>query len=90
MAYSAALAQQRMHNVESDRRRILFVAEAVTLAHVVRPFVLAQALDPERYEIHFACAESGKFICQGSGFTYWPIHSIPSERFLNALAAGVH
>lgn len=37
------------------RRRILFVAEAVTLAHVVRPFALAQSLDPSRYEVHFAC-----------------------------------
>lgn len=37
------------------RQRILFVGEAATLAHVVRPFVLARSLDPSRYEVHFAC-----------------------------------
>jgi len=37
------------------RLRILFIAEAVSLAHIARPFVLAQSLDPSRYEVHFAC-----------------------------------
>ena len=36
------------------RLRILFIAEAVSLAHIARPFVLAQSLDPSRYEVHFA------------------------------------
>jgi hypothetical protein len=40
---------------QSLRRRILFVGEAVTLAHIVRPVVLAQALDPAQYAITLAC-----------------------------------
>ena len=40
------------------RRRILFVAEAVTLAQVVRLVTLARALDPARYDVHFASAAS--------------------------------
>lgn len=34
----------------NSRRKILFVGEAVTLAHVVRPRVLAESLDPARYD----------------------------------------
>jgi len=37
-----------------SRMRILFMAEAVTLAHVARPAVLAQGLNPSDYEVHFA------------------------------------
>ncbi len=37
-----------------SRRRVLFIAEAVTLAHVARANVLARALDPERFEVHAA------------------------------------
>lgn len=36
------------------RRRVLFMAEAASLAHVGRPAVLAQAIDPGRYEVVFA------------------------------------
>jgi UDP:flavonoid glycosyltransferase YjiC (YdhE family) len=39
-----------------ERKKILFVAEAVTLAHVGRPLALAQMLDRQRYDVHFACA----------------------------------
>jgi UDP:flavonoid glycosyltransferase YjiC (YdhE family) len=38
------------------RKRILFVSEAVSLAQVVRLTTLARALDPARYEVHFAAA----------------------------------
>jgi UDP:flavonoid glycosyltransferase YjiC (YdhE family) len=40
---------------QSLRRRVLFVGEAVTLAHIVQPVVLAQALDPAQYAITLAC-----------------------------------
>jgi UDP:flavonoid glycosyltransferase YjiC (YdhE family) len=73
----------------SPRRRVLFVAEAVTLAHVTRPCVLARSLDAERYEVHFACANGYESFLVGSrDITHWPIKSIPSERFLHALATG--
>ena len=37
----------------ATHRRILFVAEAVTLAHVARPCVLAQAINGHGYQVHF-------------------------------------
>lgn len=69
------------------------MAEAATLAHVVRPLVLAQSLAGSAYEVHFACAENdlmqGKdFLFRGTDFTRWPIHSQSSARFLGAIASG--
>ena len=34
--------------------RILFLAEAVTLAHVARAVALARSLDPDQYGVHLA------------------------------------
>lgn len=70
------------------RRRILFIAEAATLAHVTRPWVLAQALDEARYEIHFACAPGYEDFLTDAAFTRWPLWSIPPAHFLEALAQG--
>ncbi|KZS73149.1 glycosyl transferase family 1 [Mycobacterium kansasii] len=70
------------------RVRILFIAEAVTLAHVVRPFVLARSLDPSRYEVHFACDPRYNPLLGPMPFPYHPIHTIPSERFLSNLTQG--
>jgi UDP:flavonoid glycosyltransferase YjiC (YdhE family) len=71
-----------------QRKKILFVAEAVTLAHVGRPLALAGMLDPHRYEVHFACAPGHEAMLAGAALTYWTLHSISSAQFLAALAAG--
>lgn len=72
----------------NGRRKILFVAEAVTLAHVGRVIALASTLDPGRYDVHVACADGYDFCFSGTSFTRWSIHSIPSRQFLDALAKG--
>jgi len=71
-----------------ERKRILFFAEAVTLAHVVRPLVLAQSLDSDFYEVHFACARRFEFAFGRANFQRWGIDSLSTERFLRALASG--
>jgi UDP:flavonoid glycosyltransferase YjiC (YdhE family) len=73
---------------QTERKCILFIAEAVTLAHVARPLVLAQSLDPAQYEIHFACAKRFNFAFEKTNFRRWEVNSIPSEQFLRALASG--
>ncbi|MGW8389848.1 glycosyltransferase [Pseudoduganella sp. HUAS MS19] len=70
------------------RKKILFVAEAVTLAHVGRPLALSAALDRAQYEVHFACAERYEFCFEGADLVRWPIHSIANQQFLQALADG--
>jgi len=71
-----------------ERKKILFVAEAVTLAHVGRPLALAQTLERRRYDVHFACAPGYEMFFKGSAVQRWRIDSIASARFLAALAAG--
>ncbi len=77
-----------MNPICSPRKRILFVAEAVSLAHVTRANVLARSLDAQHYDVHFACADGYESFLEGSDVTQWSIKSIPSERFLRALATG--
>ena len=69
-------------------RRILFFGEAVSLSHVARPFLLAQALDPARYEAVLACHPRYARLFPEPGFRTRPIHSIPTDGFLHKLATG--
>ncbi|MET0323070.1 MAG: glycosyltransferase [Duganella sp.] len=71
-----------------ERKKILFMAEAVTLAHVGRPLALARTLDRQRYDVSIACATGYERFFQDSGITPLRLHSISSARFLAALSAG--
>ncbi|MEX0775767.1 MAG: nucleotide disphospho-sugar-binding domain-containing protein [Phycisphaeraceae bacterium] len=71
-----------------EKPRILFVAEAVTLAHVARPAVLARALDLGRYEVHFACDRRGMDMLTEPSWQRHAIDTIASQVFLDRLAAG--
>lgn len=42
------------HGMQTQKKRLLFVSESVTLAQVVRLLELASKLDETRYEVHFA------------------------------------
>lgn len=70
------------------RKKILFIAEAVTLAHIGRPLSLAQALPEDQYEVHFACTDGYDFCFRNTALRRWHIASIPSAQFLHALAKG--
>lgn len=67
------------------RKRILFIGEAVTLAHVARPFFLAESLDSGLYEVHFASDLRYKaLISQSESINYWPLTSLSSQDFIKA------
>src|SRR5438552_18469124 len=70
------------------RPRVLFMAEAVTLAHVARPLVLARSLDPVAYDVVLACHPRFGKVVGELPFPCRPIRSIPCEQFLDALARG--
>jgi UDP:flavonoid glycosyltransferase YjiC (YdhE family) len=73
----------------SPKKSVLLFGEAVSLAHVVRPLVLAQALDPQKYDIHFACdARYQALIGASPHIQYWPIGSIPGKAFTTAVDRG--
>ena len=65
---------------------ILFVAEAVTLAHAMRSVVLAKTLDPQRYAVHIACAPSYQALIEKEGLKFYPIDTLPEAHYLAALA----
>lgn len=69
-------------------KRVLFVAEAATLAHVARPLVLSAALDRDQFEISFACDPRCQWLLHDLAGRYFPLSSMPSEHFLAALAHG--
>lgn len=67
-------------------KRVLFVAEAVTLAQVVRLATLARALDPTRYQVHFAAATFDEMIFAGTSFVRHAIRSL-SPKVVDARVA---
>ena len=68
------------------RKKVLFVGEATTLANVARPLALASALDPDAYEVSFACDPRFERLYPDLPFPTRAIDSISSEQFLRALA----
>ncbi|MBK8576341.1 MAG: glycosyl transferase family 1 [Elusimicrobia bacterium] len=68
-----------------ERKRILFVAEAVTLAHVGRILTLARGLDPERYQVMCAWSGGVNSLIGDLPGPWAPLWSISSEVFLERL-----
>ena len=60
----------------SRRIRVLFIAEAITLAQVVRLVTLARGLDPARFEVHFASAHFDELAFAGTSFTRHAVFSL--------------
>lgn len=71
------------------RQRVLFIAENITLAQVVRLIALARALDHHTYEVHFACSDFDPLIFSETNFfRHWPLYTIDREQGFKALAKG--
>jgi UDP:flavonoid glycosyltransferase YjiC (YdhE family) len=58
------------------KQKILFFSERVTLAQVVRLVSLARALDPSRYEVHFACSRFDDLCFRGTNFLQHEVFSL--------------
>lgn len=78
-----------MNTLTRQRTRILFFAEAVSLAHVTRLLTLAKSLPKTEWEIHFACGDAYRFLLADSGFFLYRVNSITPETFLRRLALSV-
>jgi UDP:flavonoid glycosyltransferase YjiC (YdhE family) len=72
----------------SARRKALFVAEGVTLAHVGRSIRLASILQRDGIDVELACDPRYARFLTGLDFPVRSIRSIPSDTFLDALARG--
>jgi len=72
----------------AEKIRILFVAENITTSQVVRLALLAKNLNPEKYEVHFACSAFEPVIFADTNFCYWEIFSIDKKIALKRTEKG--
>ena len=70
------------------RRRVLFIGEAVTLAHVARPVALARKLVARGWRPIVAADPRFAALCPPEGWETAETRSIPTAAFLRALARG--
>jgi UDP:flavonoid glycosyltransferase YjiC (YdhE family) len=70
------------------KRRILFVAEALTLAQVVRLLELARGVDRERYDVHFACRDFPELLFGDTDFERHALYTIEPESGLASVERG--
>jgi UDP:flavonoid glycosyltransferase YjiC (YdhE family) len=68
--------------------KVLFMAEAITLAHVSRLAVLMRSLDPEKYEVLFACDPRFNEVMKLHGPKIRSISSITTQSFSEAIIKG--
>lgn len=72
----------------NTRPTILFIADAVTLAHLARPAALAQGLDASKFNVVLACDPRHQTFLDRLPFPTHHIKSQSSEKFLLAAAQG--
>lgn len=72
----------------STRRRIVFFAETVTLAHVARPITLARGLAPEKFDVTLAWHPRYETLFPDLPFPTRTIRSIEPAQFLATLDSG--
>ena len=70
------------------RIRILFISEAATLAHVIRPLVLARGLSQEDFEITFAGGNAFATVFRPHEFRQLPLASRSPTEFARILSKG--
>lgn len=70
------------------KTRILFFGEPATLAHVVRPIVLARALDQDTYDVTLATGPDFRYFAEDAGLKVRNLWTIGTRAYLSAVAAG--
>jgi UDP:flavonoid glycosyltransferase YjiC (YdhE family) len=68
------------------KKKILFVGEGASLAHIVRPLILAKHLDPDHFEILFACSESYRWLVTKNALPFFPLPTITPSEFRRRLS----
>lgn len=72
----------------SAKRRVLFVAEALTLAQVVRLVSLARSLEPASYEVHFACRDFPDLLFDSLECERHPLFTVDKDFGLSRVEKG--
>ena len=69
-------------------RRVLFVAEAVTLAHVARAVALAVCAVNQACDVLVACDARYRWVVEEAGVPWMQVDTIPASQFSQALNSG--
>ena len=80
--------KQIPQRLDNSRPRILFVGEAVSLAHVGRPALLGRWARAAGFDVHFACGDALASVARAEGLSPLPLKTIASETFYARLNAG--
>ena len=72
----------------SARKKVVFFAETVTLAHIARPATLANSLDREKFDVTLAWQPRYQHLFPSLPISQRELFSIEPADFLAALAAG--
>lgn len=71
--------------MNNSKLRILFIAESATLAHIARPFLLAESLDRDEFDVHFASDSYFEFVFRDTHLTTHQIRSRSPQKFQSIL-----
>jgi UDP:flavonoid glycosyltransferase YjiC (YdhE family) len=74
--------------MHTRRRRILFLAEGITMTHFARPAALASALDSAEWEIFLWTPKRFHALLEGAAVGLGDLRTLEPAAFLNALAIG--
>lgn len=73
----------------TNKKRILFFSESITLAHITRPWAMACSLSENEYEVFFAVSELPNFIPNNNHiYIVKLLTSVSSSEFSNHLEKG--
>ncbi len=81
------LIQKRIEK-RSGKPKILFIGEAVSLAHVGHPALLARWTQESAYEIAFACGTKFSQVATGQGLSPLALDTISPDLFYSRLRTG--
>lgn len=70
------------------KKKILFIGESSSLAHIGRPAILARWAKEAGYDVSFACGEAYADIARAEGLEPIPLHTIAPKTFFERLAQG--
>ncbi len=71
------------------RKKILFFAEGATLAHVARPYVLAEGLDPAQFDVVFARPPAFRWLTDAAPFRLLDLRCQNASVFARRLELGL-
>lgn len=87
-AAPAVTAESTGGTDHARKPKVLFVGEALTLAHMVRVLALAEALRDRGYDTELAADPRYRAMVGEMRVPFHPIHSMSPERFQQAITSG--